>query len=141
MNIKEFTIDLYEKVYQLWTSCEGVGLGDSDTEEQIDLFLNRNPGLSLVAMEGSDIVGAVLVGHDGRRGFIHHLAVSSDYRRKGIGKELVEQCLMGLKQQGILKSHIFLFNDNLSGLEFWKSIGWFKRDDICIVSKFISPGS
>ena len=135
--ISKFTIESYERVFALWKQCDGVGLGDSDSKENIQLFLNRNPGTSFVAELNKQLVGAVLGGHDGRRGYIHHLAVSPKYRRQGIGKLLINKCLGELKDRGILKCHILMFNNNKTALKFWESIGWFYRDDICIISKFV----
>jgi ribosomal protein S18 acetylase RimI-like enzyme len=115
-----------------------VGLSDSDSKENIRLYLVRNPGLSLIAEHGDELAGVILAGHDGRRGYLHHLAVSPDYRRQGIGRLLVNTCMEKLKKdEGILKCHIMLFNHNLSGLKFWESIGWEFRNDIAIVSSFI----
>ena len=92
-------VDLLNMLLAEWNQCgEGVGLSDSDSKENIQLYLNRNPGLSLIAEQENELVGAILAGHDGRRGYLHHLAVSPDYRRQGIGKLLVNSCLKKLKQ-------------------------------------------
>jgi N-acetylglutamate synthase len=137
IRISEFKIDSYEKAIALWKRCEGVGLSDSDSKENIRLYLDRNPGMSFAAEIDNEIVGVVLAGHDGRRGYLHHLAVSPDFRRKGIGSLLVKSSLDKLKDQGILKCHILLFKNNSAGLKFWESIGWSYRDDICIMSKTV----
>jgi N-acetylglutamate synthase len=137
IRILEFGIDSYEKAIALWRRCEGVGLSDADLEGNIKLYLDRNPGMSFVAEINNEIVGVVLAGHDGRRGYLHHLAVSPDMRRKGIGSLLVKSSLDKLKGQGILKCHIMLFNNNRAGLKFWESIGWAYRNDICIMSKTV----
>ena len=110
---------------------------DVDSEYGIGLYLARNPGLSFVAIDSGKIVGAVLCGHDGRRGYINHLAVAEKYRRCGIGKNLVENVLGRLRQKGISKYNGFVFKDNLEALEFWQSIGWAQRDDLKVVSKNI----
>ena len=140
INISKFKIESYEKVLSLWEQCEGIGLSDSDSKENIQLYLDRNPGMSFIAELNNQLAGAVLAGHDGRRGYIHHLAVSPDYRKKGIGRLLVSRCLEELKNSGILKCHILMFNNNSTALKFWESIGWSYRNDICIISKFINAG-
>src|SRR5580692_3692620 len=95
--IEPMTIADFDDVTALWQKTEGVGLNESDTREAIAIFLERNPGLSLIARDGRrKIIGAVLCGHDGRRGYLHHLAVASEHRRQGIGKTLVEACLSKL---------------------------------------------
>ena len=139
IKISTFAIELYERVFKLWKQSDGVGLGDSDSKENIEFFLERNPGLSFVAELNGELVGVVLAGHDGRRGYIHHLAVSASHRGKGTGRFLVDRCLGGLKAAGILKCHIFMFNNNYIGQKFWESIGWSHRNDICVISKLIDP--
>jgi len=136
--ISPFTLDAYEQVMTLWKESEGIGLSGADSKENIRSYLERNPNMSLVAKDANDtLVGAVLCGHDGRRGYIHHLAVRSDCRRQGIGQRLVEECLSRLEAAGIQKCHLFIIHDNVSGIEFWKSLGWTPRTDIGVISKDI----
>ena len=137
MNIRiaEFTIEAYEQVYRLWNISNGIGLSAADSRDNIQTYLDRNPGMSLLAWDESNIVASILCGHDGRRGYIHHLAVHPDYRRQGLGGMLVEKSLAALSSAGIQKCHIFIYNDNAPGCEFWKSIGWTPRRDIGVISK------
>ena len=137
ITVAEFTIDAYEKVYSLWEACEGIGLSSADSRSNIQMYLDRNPGFSLIAFNGQTVVGTILCGHDGRRGYIHHLAVRADSRRQGIGRLLVEQSLKALEAIGIKKCHLFIFHDNTSGIQFWESIGWTYRQDIGVISKII----
>jgi ribosomal protein S18 acetylase RimI-like enzyme len=116
INIAPFTMDVYEKVMALWNEAEGVGLSGADSKENIRSYLDRNPTMSLIAEDSQGtLLGAVLCGHDGRRGYIYHLAVHSDHRRRGIGRKLVQECLARLKVAGIQKCHIFIFEDNAGG--------------------------
>jgi ribosomal protein S18 acetylase RimI-like enzyme len=140
IDILPFDIESYDEVFALWQQCEGVGLSNADSPQNIRSYLDRNPGMSFVALSHGKVVGAVLAGHDGRRGYIHHLAVHPHYRRKGLGRQLVKRCLAVLADSGIQKCHLFIFNDNTGGVEFWKSIGWIHRSDISVVSKNIGPG-
>jgi N-acetylglutamate synthase len=133
--IHTFTIDDYDEVLALWQATPGVGLSDADSRANIAAYLARNPGLSFVARAEGRLVGAVLCGTDGRRGYLHHLAVHPDFRRLGIGQELAERCLAGLKAQGIHKCHLFVFAGNDSGRAFWERTGWKQRDDLVIMSK------
>lgn len=136
--IAPFTIELYGAIHALWQKCEGVGLHeDCDSREGIRSYLEKNPGMSFVALDGDAVVGAVLCGHDGRRGYIHHLVVHPAKRRQGIGWALAEKCLSSLRARGIRKCHIFIFNDNTDGIAFWKSIGWTQRSDIQVISRGI----
>jgi N-acetylglutamate synthase len=134
-DILQFDIEYYEDVLALWKRCEGVGLSDADAPQAIRAYLERNPGMSFVAKVDSNIVGAILGGHDGRRGYIHHLAVDIVWRRHGIARRLVETCIYALKEAGIQKIHIFIFNNNVDGIAFWKSVGWTHRFDISVISK------
>lgn len=127
----------YEAVVRLWRQTEGVGLNESDEREAIEAFLGRNPGLSRVGEHGGDIVGAVLCGHDGRRGYLHHLAVAKAHRRQGLGRALVEACLADLARAGIPKCNLFLFSDNAEGEAFWKHNGWNRRPDLQVMQKSI----
>jgi ribosomal protein S18 acetylase RimI-like enzyme len=137
VDLFEFTITDYQNVISLWNSCEGIGLSSADSKDSMVAYLRRNPGMSFVARYQNEIIGAVLCGHDGRRGYLHHLAVHPDYRNQGIGRSLVERCVAALQRIGIQKCHLFIFNSNIEGIQFWEKIGWTPRKDIDIVSKDI----
>ena len=132
-----FNIESYENVFALWKRCEGVGLSDADARQSIQAYLDRNPGMSFIAKADGSIVGSILCGHDGRRGYIHHLAVDTAWRRQGVARRLVETCLRALKEAGMQKAHIFIFDSNANGIAFWKSVGWANRSDISVMSKII----
>ena len=102
IDIAPFSIDLYDDVYALWRQCEGVGLSEADARGNIRAYLERNPGMSFVALAGGRVVGAILAGHDGRRGYVHHLAVHPSLRRHGIARRLVERAVCVLRSAGIL---------------------------------------
>ncbi len=135
MIIQPFAIDEYDAVVALWQATEGVGLSGSDTRPKIAQFLERNPGLSFVAYDGDLLAGAVLCGHDGRRGYIHHLAVRVSHRRRGIGRQLVERCLSALEAAGIDKCHLFVFAENQDAVDFWKDTGWVSRVELAMMSR------
>ena len=132
-SIKPMVIADYNEVVALWRDADGVGLNESDTRSAIASYLQRNPRMSFVARDGKKLVGAVLCGHDGRRGYLHHLAVAASHRRKGLGTQLVAKSLAGLKRLQIQKCNIFLFTDNADGECFWTRTGWKKRLDLCLV--------
>ncbi len=124
----------YDGAIALWSAVEGVGLSEADNRENIAHYLSVNPGMSHVAEEAGRIVGAVLCGTDGRRGFLNHLAVAHTHRRSGLGRALVEKCLASLAAAGMRKCHIFVMADNGEGLRFWKKIGWEERATLKIMS-------
>lgn len=114
----------------LWRSTPGLGLGESDTPAALTAFLQRNPGLSQVAVAGTRLVGTLLTGHDGRRGFLYHLAVIPEYRRRGIARTLVRDGLERLQRCGITRTTLHLYAANDEGKAFWHSTGWASRDDL-----------
>lgn len=123
-------------VFALWRATEGIGLDDDcDTPRGLARYLKRNPGLSFVACDEDRLVGAVLSGHDGRRGYLHHLAVAGTHRRRGIGRALVARCLRSLAKQRIPKCNIFLFVSNAGGRAFWRHNGWKLRTDFVLQKK------
>jgi ribosomal protein S18 acetylase RimI-like enzyme len=122
-------------VLAFWLTIDGIGLNESDTTDCLDSYLWRNAGLSLVAREDGRLIGAILCGHDGRRGYLHHLAVAPSFRRRGLGTSLVEQCLARLAAIGIQKCNIFVYADNDDGSEFWRKIGWHDRTDLKLMQR------
>lgn len=131
MNIREMKIEDYDKVYALWKTIKGFGIRSvDDSKEGIERFLKWNPGLSVVAEENGEIVGAILCGSDGRRGCLYHVCVHKDYRRQGIGKTMVVWCMEKLKELQINKVSLIAFTQNDIGNAFWKEIGWTKREDL-----------
>ena len=141
IEISEMQAGDYDQVVTLWKLTEGIGLDAvSDSAQGIRKYLERNPQMSFVARVKDDphniIVGAVLCGHDGRRGYLHHLAVDPSCRGRGIGARLVEKCLAALRSQGIAKCNIFVFADNEGGLGFWRKTGWKgPRNDLKVMQR------
>ena len=137
-SLRSMTIDDYPSVTELWRRTEGIGLGDSDTREAIEAFLLRNPAMSVVAEEPSGkLAGAVLCGHDGRRGYLHHLAVSASHRNAGVAARLVAWCLERLVLARIPKCNVFLFEQNVTGAAFWEHNEWAPRDDLRVFQKLL----
>ena len=133
--IRAMTIADYDGVFALWRAAEGLGLGESDEREAIGAYLDRNPEMSFVALSREQIIGAVLGGHDGRRGYLHHLAVTPPWRHRGIGRALVEASLARVKAAGLPKCNLFLFGHNATGRAFWLKHGWSAREDLVLVQK------
>ena len=121
---REFVIADYERAAALWCEVEGLEICEGDSRDEIAGYLERNPGLSRVAEENGIIVGAALCGHDGRRGWIYHLAVATEYRGKGVGKLLLDDCVRGLRAAGLKRAIILVAGDNPAGHEFWLRNGW-----------------
>lgn len=136
--IRIMNIDDYEKVYDLWIHTEGMGLNEADdSKEGIQKYLIRNPTTCFVAEENGEMIGVIMSGHDGRRGYIYHTTVKEEYRGHGIGKNLVESAMTALEQEGIHKAALVAFEKNISGNAFWENIGFTVRDDLVYRNKNI----
>ena len=125
----------HDKVIALWRAAPGIGLSASDECPAIAAYLARNAGMSFVALARGRIVGAILGGHDGRRGTLHHLAVRPAWRRRGIGRALVVASLARLAAAGIPKCNLFLFDHNAAGRAFWEKTGWTARADLVVMQQ------
>lgn len=130
MNLIEMTIDHYNGVLALLQATSGVCVRTSDSLENTERYLNRNPGLSFVAICDGDVVGCAMAGHDGRRGYLQHVVVKETLRGKGIGNSLVLACLEALRANGIFKTHIDVLTTNDVANSYWSQRGWIKREDI-----------
>lgn len=129
--VRTMTIEDYAGVHELWMSIKGFAIRSiDDSEEGVARFLKRNPSTSVVAVEDDRIVGAILCGHDGRRGCMYHVCVHADYRMRGIGKEMVVYAMEALKKEQISKVSLIAFTANDIGNAFWNRIGWTKREDL-----------
>jgi ribosomal protein S18 acetylase RimI-like enzyme len=137
MLIREMLLSDFENVHTLWQRTAGLGLSGVDSREGIHKFLERNPGLSFICEVKGTMVGTILCGHDGRRGYIYHLAVDDVYRKQGIGKQLTERSLRALRREGIVKCHLFVYRDNDTAELFYNRLGWQKRTTLDIFSKDI----
>ncbi|MGP9766637.1 GNAT family N-acetyltransferase [Halomonas sp. AOP13-D3-9] len=134
MHYRTMTINDYEAAIALWSESEGVRLRDADSRAGIEKYLLRNPGLSFVAEVEGQLVGTIMAGHDGKRGYVQHLSVADSQRRKGIATKLVSLCLEALKNEGILKSHLMILPENEAAKKFWTNQGWACRSDILLYS-------
>ena len=129
--ITEFEIASYDDAFALWERSDGVGLSSADSRDNIRRFLDRNPGTSFIAEITERVIGTILGGQDGRRGYIYHMAVDPDFRQQGIGHQLLGRCLERFKNTGIQKCHILFFNENAGGAAFWNLKGG-KGDQISV---------
>lgn len=131
MHIRNMALTDYDAVYALWLSCKGMGLNSvDDSREGIARYLARNPGTCFVAEEEGKILGVIMAGHDGRRGFIYHAAVAPQQRGAGIGRLLAERALEALRAEGISKAALVAFTRNEAGNAFWEKLGFEARCDL-----------
>ena len=138
IDIRVMSINDYDGVYKLWLSTPGMGLNSTDdSREGIEKYLKRNPTTSFVAECDGEIIGVIMAGHDGRRGYIHHTAVCSSYRKQGVAKKLVDCAMAALDEEGINKVALVAFQKNDMGNGFWEHIGFIERDDLVYRNKNI----
>lgn len=129
----------YKQVYRLWTLCAGMGLNNlDDSKAGINAFLRRNPDTCFVAEIGSQIIGVIMVGNDGRRGYIYHTAVNPKYRKQGIARQLVNTAIDALKLVGINKVALVVFERNENGNNFWEKLGFTIREDLVYRNKALT---
>ncbi len=136
--IRKMLISDYEQVYDLWLNTANMGLNNvDDTKDGISKYLVRNPNTCFVAERDGKILGVILSGHDGRRGFIHHMAVAETEQRQGIGTKLLNSAMSALEKEGITKVALVVFKRNEKGNAFWEKSGFISRDDLVYRNKAI----
>lgn len=134
IDYRPMRIDDYDEVLRLWQACEGLSIRDADSRAGVERYLARNPGLSHVAERDARIVGSIMAGHDGKRGYIQHLAVDESARRQGVAGRLIALCVDALKGEGIEKSHVHVLRHNQTGRAYWSRRGWRQRSEVIMYS-------
>ena len=125
MIIEIMRIDDYDEIHQIWSNTNGITLrAIDDSKRGIARFLKRNPNNNFICRINGNIIGGILCGHDGRKGFIYHVVIKENYRDRGIGKKLVEYVIKSLKEERITKISVLVNSDNISGNDFWESLGF-----------------
>ena len=138
MLIRLMSIDDYDKVYSLWVSTPNMGLNNiDDTRDGIARYLDRNPNTCFVAEGEGGVIGVILSGHDGRRGFIYHTAVAGSEQRHGVGSALVDAAMSALEREGIAKVALVAMTKNDSGNAFWEEQEFITRPDLVYRNKAI----
>lgn len=137
--IRKSAIEDYGDLFTMWINTPGMGLRSlDDSREGIDRFLRRNPDTNFAAYEDGRLVGAILSGQDGRRGYIYHTVVLPEYRRRGIASALVDAAVDALRREGITRVCLNVMETNETGKEFWLNRGWEKKDFLGFYSRAIT---
>lgn len=124
----------FSLVRKFWECTDGIKLTIGDSENEFESFLKRNKGMSFICKDKSILIGTILCGHDGRRGFIYHLAVDKNYRNMSIAKTLINKSITQLKSQGIKRCMLMADSINENAKSFWIKMQWRKRDDLQMFS-------
>ena len=133
--IEEMFLSHFDQTMQLWRVSDGVRLKSVDSRETIGRFLERNAGLSYIAAEGDRIIGAVLCSHDGRIGYLTHLAVDPEYRRQGIGRSLIGRCLHALMKVGIGQCALMMLEEDQNAISFFEKVAIGERVEMLVMKK------
>lgn len=136
INIREMNDTDLSKVQLLWKEV-GFNPSFSDTIPELKKMLKHNPNLCLV-LELSNgerkLIGAVLGGFDGRRGWIHHLAINHLYQNRGIGTIVMNELTKRFEKIGVVKLKLEILVINKKVIEFYKRLGWDLRKDLTTMS-------
>ena len=133
MKIEKFTMESYEDIVELWRKS-GISVGSTDTRDEIERMLQRNPNLFLIGKIDNKVIGAVMGGFDGRRGYVHHLAIDPEYQRRGFGTMIMDDLIKRFRKIGVHKVHLFIEKYNKELVEFYMNLGWEIRDDLIMMS-------
>ncbi|OGO06432.1 MAG: hypothetical protein A2Y92_00080 [Chloroflexi bacterium RBG_13_57_8] len=122
--IAEMKLNRHAGLLEFWKNTKGIWVSDDDSYENLKVFFKRNPKSNFIVLHEDKIVSTIKCSHDGRRGYLHHLAVKEEFRKQGIAKELVAKCLKELRKQGINKYRVFVLDSNPEAIKFWKHMGF-----------------
>ena len=133
MKIEKFSMKFYDDIIRLWRKT-GISVGSSDTREELEKMFQRNPDLFLIGKAQEKVISVVMGGFDGRRGYVHHLAIDPDYQKKGYGKIMMDELIKRFHQMGVHKVHLFIEKYNQEVVDFYRNLGWEIRDDLIMMS-------
>ena len=123
MNIREFILSDTTDVISLWEKCE-LTVPWNNPKKDIDRKMKVNPELFLVVEENNKIIGSIMGGYDGHRGWINYLAVCPGNRKKGIGKKLMSSIEKKFKEKGCPKINLQVRENNTEAIDFYHAIGY-----------------
>ncbi len=133
MIVKKFSMKFYEEVIQIWRKA-GISIGSTDTKEELQRMIHWNPNLFLIGKIDNKVIGVVMGGFDGRRGYVHHLAIDPDFQKKGYGKILMDFLVKEFLKMKVHKLHLFIEKYNKDVVDFYGNLGWEIRDDLIMMS-------
>lgn len=136
MKIRTMNSRDHGELVRLWSSFPGNAITGADSPKEFEAFLAKNGSFCFTACEDDEVVGSVMAGSDGRRGYVYHLAVRADHQRKGFGGALMRRVEDALLKSGLEKIHLFIFSDN-PAIAFYEKSGWHVRNDITVMSRVL----
>ena len=133
LKIELFTMRYYHDIIDLWKRS-GIEVSSSDTRDEITKMLKRNSNLFLIGKEDGKVIAVVMGGFDGRRGYVHHLAIDPDYQKKNYGKMMMDELIEKFRKKKVHKVHLFIEKHNKEVIDFYRKLGWEVRDDLIMMS-------
>ncbi|SDA20458.1 GNAT family acetyltransferase [Sphingomonas sp. NFR15] len=122
-------------VVALWRAC-GLTRPWNDPDADFALALATATSTVLVARDGTDAIGSVMVGFDGHRGWIYYLAVAPERRRSGLGRALMAAAQAWLAARGVPKVQLMVREGNATALGFYEALG-LERQPIVVFGRFL----
>ena len=133
MKIELFTMRYYHEIIDLWKRSR-IDVSSSDTRDEIARMLKRNPDFFLIGKENEKVITVVMGAFDGRRGYVHHLAIDPDYQKKKYGRMMMDELIEKFHKKKVHKIHLFIEKDNKKVVDFYRKLGWEVRDDLLMMS-------
>ena len=133
MKIENFSMEYYEDIIEIWRKA-GLSIGSSDTKEEVNRMLKKNSNLFLIGKVNDNVVGVVVGGFDGRRGYVHHLAIDPNHQKKGYGRLIMMELINRFRIMGVHKVHLFIEKYNNEVIHFYEKLGWEIRNDLIMMS-------
>ena len=131
--IVRYSSEYQDAIVDLWRKCN-LTVPQNDPVEDIQRKLVFQPELFFVALFGGKVIGSIMVGYEGHRGWLNYMAVLPEHQRQGYGRKLAEKAVDELKRLGCLKVNLQVRKSNVSVVEFYKHLG-FKDDDVVGLGK------
>ena len=126
-----------EQVIALWEAVFGYETAHNRPSLAIDKKLAIDDGLFFVAVMGAEVVGTVMAGYDGHRGWIYSVAVHPNHRQQGIGSQLVSQAERALAGRGCLKINLQILPGNEAATAFYSSLGYAQEQRISMGKRIV----
>ena len=125
--IRNFKFTDQKDVINLWNLC-GLIVPSNNPEKDIELKMKFQPELFFVAESGGKVIGTVMTGYDGHRGWLNYLGVHPEHRVTGCGRLLIEYSIKKLKELECPKINLQVRDSNTAVKDFYKKLGFIDHE-------------
>jgi len=136
IQFRQFQPDDTEQTVALWQAC-GLTRPWNDPHKDIERKLQQEPELFIVAEHNGQLLGSVMAGYDGHRGWIYYLSVLPQYQSQGLGKSLVQQAEQRLRSKGCPKIQLMIRHDNSGVQDFYRTLGYEQAEVVVLGKRLI----